>query len=249
MTDPPLKPDVSPAAVVDHAERYKLFWICGHLREVFDRLNVNCVWDVGANVGQYRNLLRSLVGYDDVLLSFEPVSSAYAELAKRAAKDEHWKVFRMALGSGDEERAIKVFENDVLSSFLEPSDYSVRTFGAMSKVVGEEVVPVRAIDSIAPEIMDGISDARIFLKLDTQGWDLEVVRGAEDVLSRVVGLQAELSVKPVYEGMSHYTETLAYMESKGFELSGMFPVIRDQKLRLIEIDCVFVRPDEVAGTT
>ena len=245
MTNPPLKAEVSAADFVDHAEKYKLLWICGHLRELFPRLNVNCVWDVGANIGYYGFLLRSFVRYDGPLLSFEPVSGEYEKLVNRAANDDRWQTFKMALGSRDEERAIKVAENAVLSSFLEPSDYSRQTFGAMTNVVEEEVVPVRTVDSVAPEVM-GAGPARIFLKLDTQGWDLEVIRGAEQLLPSVVGMQVELSLKNIYEGMPSYTETLAYVESKGLELSGVFPVMRDRQLRLVELDCVFVRPEEVS---
>ena len=74
-------------------------------------------------------------------------------------------------------------ENTVLSSFLDPTDYSVQTFGAMTNLTAEEEVPVRTLDSIAPEVMEDLPDARVFLKLDTQGWDLEVLRGAEGSLS------------------------------------------------------------------
>lgn len=241
-----VKPAVSAADFVEHAERYQGLLIYSHLRELFSRLNVTCVWDVGANVGQFANMVRSFTGYDGWMLSFEPVMQAHEKLSQRAERDERWRVFKIALGSRNEERAIKVAENAVLSSFLDSSEYSVETFGPMTGVAKEEVVPVRTVDSIAAEAMDGISDARVYLKLDTQGWDLEVLRGAEDSLSAVVGLQTELAFKHIYEGAPHYTETLAYLESKGFELSGVFPVVRDQKLRLIEVDCVLVRPEQVS---
>jgi FkbM family methyltransferase len=246
VNSPTPNPELSPAGFVEVAQKYERLWICGHLRELFTRLNVTGVWDVGANAGQYADLLRSFVRYDGTLLSFEPVGFMYKTLRERAKSDDRWRVFGIALGSSNGERAIKVARNPVLSSFLDRSAYSIQTLGGKTNVRGEEVVTVRTVDSIATEIMDGGADARVFMKLDTQGWDLEVLRGAEDLLSRVVGIQTEVSIKPLYEGMPHYTETFDYVQSKGFELSGVFPVLRDERLRLVELDCVFVRPEEIS---
>ena len=45
-----------------------------HLRELLARLQIDCVLDVGANVGQYHDFLRDKVLYDGPIVSFEPVS-------------------------------------------------------------------------------------------------------------------------------------------------------------------------------
>jgi FkbM family methyltransferase len=248
VNDPQVSPVLSPADFVRSAGDYEQYWLFGHLRSLLSRLNVSCVLDVGAHVGEFALQLRMLAGYDGWILSFEPVDEAHRELAARAGRHEHWRAFKLALGSRDEERPIKVAETDVFSSFLEPSSYGVETFGRMTSLTAEQVVPVRRLDSVAPEVMNGIPSERIFLKLDTQGWDLEVLRGAEKMLSRVVMLQTELSLQPIYDDMPSYTDILAFLHDKGFDLSGLFPVVRDQDMRLIELDCVLVRSSEVSRT-
>src|SRR5262249_20346310 len=78
---------------------------------LFQHIGINCVLDVGANVGDYGLALRSL-GYKGWILSFEPVSATYARLAENAKGDPRWATFRFALGDENAERAINVMSSD-----------------------------------------------------------------------------------------------------------------------------------------
>jgi hypothetical protein len=85
--------------------------------------------------------------------------------------------------------------------------------------------------------------------MDTQGFDLEVLKGARQALPRILGLQSEVSVKPLYEYMPDLHEAITTMTGLGFELTGLFPVTREG-LGLIELDAVLARPPKAgAGTT
>ena len=211
-----------------------------HLRFLLSRLEVNCVVDVGASVGGFGNLLRS-IGYGGWIFSFEPVPSAFTQLDEASSNDERWRAFDIALGSRDEVRSIKIAENSVFSSLLAASEYSRALFPQWNPVTNEHPVPVRTLDSVAPECLERISDPRIFLKSDTQGWDLEVLRGSSTTLSKVVATQLEMSVRPLYEAMPGYHEAIGYLEERGYELTGLFPVVRDEWLRIVELDCVMIR--------
>jgi hypothetical protein len=81
---------------------------------------------------------------------------------------------------------------------------------------------------------------RPYLKLDTQGFDLEVLRGGDASLSGMLALQTEASVIGVYKGSPSYTETIHYLDQRGFDLTGLYTVSRDASLRLIEFDCVMI---------
>ena len=93
------------------------------------------------------------------------------------------------------------------------------------------------------DLFDDLVPARanVFLKIDTQGWDLEVLRGAASSLSKIAALQSEVSVQPIYEGMPTMQDALEYLERVGFAVSGLFPVTLDQQLRVVEFDCIAVR--------
>jgi FkbM family methyltransferase len=219
-----------------------------HLAELFTRIAPECVLDVGANAGQYAALLREH-GYRGWIVSFEPVRSAFDELAELAAADGRWRVFQLALGSKAERRRIAVAEVTQLSSFRAFSSYASDELPGASDVVDTEEVEVRALNASWDQLLDGLPHGRVFLKLDTQGWDLEVLAGADGVLDHLVGIQLEASLTPIYEGAPTFVQTVEHVTGLGFDLTGVFPVNRDSLFRLIEVDCVFINPRHAQAET
>ena len=209
-----------------------------HLDKVFAHLDIDLVLDVGARVGDYGLWLRHN-GYQGRIISFEPVSTSFATLQERADADGNWQALNMALGSADGEAEINVSRQTYFSSFLEPNAYAVDEFEQGVEIERTELVQVRRLDQILPEVLSG-RRARTYLKMDTQGWDLEVLRGATEVLDQVLALQSEVSVKPIYGGMPPFEESLSEIGALGYELSGLFPVNLDSALRVVEFDCVCI---------
>ena len=210
-----------------------------HLAELFARTRPECVLDVGANTGQYGMLLRAH-GYQGWIASFEPVAGAFEQLTEAAGGDRRWRVFPFALGARSERRQIAVAEVSQLSSFRTFSDYASTEFPGASDVTHTEEVDIRALNDVWNESLGTLRGSRVFLKLDTQGWDLEVLKGAHEVLERLVGLQLEASLTPLYESVPTFAQTVEYVAGLGFDLTGVFPVNRDSLFRLIEVDCVFI---------
>ena len=212
-----------------------------HLAELFARVEPDCVLDVGANAGQYATMLRDH-GYGGWIVSFEPVPAAFAELARRAEQDSRWRALPLALGAKSERRPIAVADVTQLSSFRRFSEHGRRQLPGASAVVSAEQVEVRTLDSVWEAGLGDLGKRRAFLKIDTQGWELEVLRGAGNVLDQLAGLQLEAAVTPVYEDVPSLAQTLEHAAGLGFGLTGVFPVNRDSMLRLIELDCVFINP-------
>jgi FkbM family methyltransferase len=212
-----------------------------HLEALLPQLRVNCVVDVGANQGQFGALLRR-IGYAGRIVSFEPLGAAFAELQKRRELDGNWDAHRIALGRAAESATLRQYESADFSSFRQPNAFGQQRFGWRVALAGEEQVEVRPLADCWGAISDGIAEPRVFLKLDTQGYDLEVLAGAATVLEHVVALQSEVSLKPIYEGMPGHLEALTEFERLGFEITGLYPVTRDKlSLAIIEIDCVLRR--------
>lgn len=208
-----------------------------HLALLFRALDTDCVLDVGANRGQYARLLRR-IGYRGRIVSFEPVPECFEELRRRSARDPRWTAVPAALGAEDGRRPLHVTAGTEFSSLLAPSEYARRTFWG-SAVTRMEEVPVRRLDGLwADHVRAG---ERVHLKLDTQGYDQQVLDGARPVLDRVASVQTEVAVQVVYEGAPRYAEALPRLEAIGFELTGLFPVLRDPQLRIVELDCVLRR--------
>ena len=100
------------------------------------------------------------------------------------------------------------------------------------------------LQDLMHDLLNPIEDPRVFLKMDTQGYDLQVFAGLGEWADRIIGLQSELAVIPLYKGMPRWTEALAEYESCGFELACLAPVSRDPKTsRVLEFDCLMIRPE------
>jgi FkbM family methyltransferase len=213
-----------------------------HLRAIFEELRITCVLDVGAHVGQYGRFLRN-IGYDGQIVSFEPIRANFDMLEQRCAGDPKWTALRMALGSRDDVVPMNVAHVTQFSSFLQPTRYSLDRFDGFSHVDRVEMVEMKRLDGIFDAVVPQAREARVFVKLDTQGYDLTVLEGAGEHVGRLLALQSELSVKPLYEGMTGYIDAMSALNAMGFDLTGVFPVLRDEHLRIVEFDSVMVRAD------
>jgi FkbM family methyltransferase len=214
--------------------------------EILRAHEINCVLDIGANRGQYGSFLRE-IGYAGRIASFEPVSSTFAHLQGAASGDSNWKTYQMAAGAADGEIAIHVTDGDQLSSVLPMNDFARTRLGVQTEVVRTENVRVTTVDSILPEVTASFSSPRIYLKMDTQGFDLHVLKGAAGSLPLIFGLQSEISLRPLYDEMPDYLTALRSMNSLGYSITAMVPVSRDENKRVIEFDCLMVR-DPGTGT-
>lgn len=212
-----------------------------HLSALLDNLNINCFIDVGANIGNFGREVRE-AGYNNLIVSFEPVSSSYEKLLAASQGDPLWHTHKLALGSMNKKLEINVIKDSDLSSLLKPNDYLKKIFKENSSVVSTETVEVRTLDSIIPELIKDIAEPRIFLKIDTQGYDHEVFKGATGCMDKISGIQSELSILPLYQGMLSYIDSLKFYNDHGFEITGIYPVSRDpDTLTIIEFDCFMTK--------
>jgi FkbM family methyltransferase len=212
------------------------------LAAVLERFAIACVLDVGANAGQYGSMLRAW-GYRGRIVSFEPVAAAHARLELRAAADPDWQVApRIALGAKDGEATIEVSADSDMSSIL-PQTELLRRLSASSRVVGRERVPIRRLDGLAKEYVN--HGERTFLKVDTQGFEAEVLAGARELLPRLQGIQLELSLVRCYEGERDFRELIDDLARAGFSPWLFLPGYFEHKLaRQLQLDGVFMRaPD------
>ena len=210
------------------------------IKEVLERLAINCVLDVGANQGQYGLLLRR-IGYTGWILSFEPVSGNLKALEDVAQRRGPWRVFPYALGASESQLEINVAEVGTLSSFLTGNEELQRKF-PQNRMEKKESVAVRRLDDVIGACLAGIVSPRIYLKMDTQGFDLEVVKGAEVVLRDVLALQTEVSFKGIYHQIPGFAQSIAELQARGFEVVDFLPVdSRFDELSALEMDCIMVR--------
>jgi FkbM family methyltransferase len=200
---------------------------------------VNCVFDVGANVGQFAHVLRG-TGYQGQIVSFEPMSAAYSKLLKASQNDNLWTIApQIAIGNYDGQVVINISGNSVSSSALKMLD-SHALAAPESVYVGSESVPICRLDVIGTKFVS--NDEVLFIKIDTQGYEEQVLEGAQELLKKAVGLQLELSLIPLYDGQALYQEMVMKLKSLGFELWGISPAFTEPiSGRLLQVDATFFR--------
>lgn len=221
-------------------------FLAGHVKSVLATLDINCVIDVGANIGEFGSMLRR-IGYTGRIVSLEPVGAVFESLTRTASGDDDWITLKLACGRTEEDRAINLFSLDVLNSFRSPSE----AFGLIDPqgVRATEMVQVRRLDSLFDDAVRGIRSPRVFLKTDTQGYDLEVMNGAGNCLPQILGLQAEVSLQPLYEDVPDYLEFLEYCRGLGFRPTGFFPIFHSPVTRqMVEMDAVLTRSQVESGS-
>lgn len=210
-----------------------------HLRGRFlDRLGVDLVLDVGANTGQFGRNARQ-AGYAGRMISFEPMSAAFAQLERTASGDSQWVAVHAAVGAAPGELKINVAHNSISSSLLPMLDRHA-TIAPRSRYVGTETVRVERLDVLVDE---AVSNARApFLKVDTQGYEAFVLDGATGVLDRVVGVELELSLVPLYDGQMLWDGMIDRMKAAGFSLEVISPGLVDpERGETLQIDGLFRR--------
>lgn len=217
-----------------------------HLGKMFNNLNIECVIDVGANTGGYHDFLRNQVEFQGIILSFEPLKKHVEILEELAKNDSNWYIFDFALGNEDNSKEMNLMKAATFSSFLTTDNSNVGTFTKFNVIEEKEIVKIRRLDSIFAQLKQKYSVQNIYLKMDTQGYDLEVIKGADNSLSEILALQTELSIISLYENMPIFTEVYQTLKNKKYSITGMFPVSRDKSLRIIEFDGVFINENPKA---
>lgn len=199
---------------------------------------IDLLFDVGANTGQYAGAMRDF-GFTGRIVSFEPLRQAYDKLQAQAAKDSKWEAVHSAIGDTDGDIEINVAGNSQSSSIFAMLPTHVQS-APNSAYIGKEKVRIARIDSIINQYYR--SGEKLFLKVDTQGFEKKVLEGAAQSLPNIAGIQLEMSIVALYEGESLFVEMIELLEKWGYSLCSLEPGFRDPATgKLLQVDGVFFR--------
>ncbi len=210
------------------------------LRHLLKYHGINLVLDVGANIGQYAKHLRE-IGYSGRIVSFEPLPAAHSQLLNDSKRDGLWEIApRMAIGNRDGQIEIHVARNSFSSSALPILDSHLKAAPA-SEYVDSIMVDLSRLDTVAPKYLNDRSSS-IFLKVDVQGFEHQVLEGASQILPRLKGIQLEISLVPLYQGETLFRDMLDRLDDLGYELYALSPSFTDMTSgRTLQCDGVFFR--------
>lgn len=204
-------------------------------------VEADTVFDIGANTGQFAKYIRN-AGYLGNIISFEPLESATIHLAEAVKRDRRWILHdRCAIGNYDGEVEINIAGNSVSSSVL--SMHAFHAEAALgSAYVSSEKVPIKKLDGIASQYLN--CNSKLFIKIDTQGFEWEVLDGATETLGRAQGLICELSLIPLYEGQKLWRDVIDRLDQEGFMLWALQKGFTDPRTgQSLQMDGIFLRRD------
>ncbi len=207
-------------------------------QKVFSANNITLVLDVGANKGTYVREIRS-ADFSGKVVSFEPLPLPYKILQQQASKDHLWNCENSAIGNSDGKILMNVSGHETSSSLLSMTQTHVDVMPC-SATVAEESVQIARLDSFYSKYVK--ADDRICLKVDVQGYEKEVLKGAIKILAHTHVIEIELSTIPMYEDAPVLTEMTAALDEMGYTLVSIAPVFSDpQTGYLLQADGIFVR--------
>ena len=200
---------------------------------------IDHIFDIGANEGQFVRGVR-FYGYKKKITSFEPLIAAHKKLLKKSEKDKDWDVFRpIALGNKNSKVSINVSENSVSSSILEISNEHIKN-APESKFIDKQSIDERKLEDILNEI--NIDNQNLFLKIDTQGYEFQVLQGCFNILGKFKGILVEVSLVELYVGQKKWFEIVDLIQSHGFKLWSVDRGFTNKKNgKTLQLDLCFFR--------
>jgi FkbM family methyltransferase len=201
--------------------------------------DIDVVLDVGANIGQFGEQLRSS-GYRGRIVSFEPIAAVYAQLKDKADGDTLWEARHYALGEAEGTGEIHVSKSSDLSSLRAPTSKLLDMFPRAAEA-SLEIISIKSLDSIYSEFLG----KNVFLKIDTQGYEKQVLDGSAEALKHLKGAQLEVPIEELYEGVWDASAAFAYMMSAGFVPSQVSATSwrRSDPASFTEMDVIFRRKE------
>lgn len=208
-------------------------------RDLLVQLKIDVILDVGANSGQYASAVRA-VGFGGRIVSFEPIEMAFKKLEEQNAGDPLWDIYAFGLGPRAGTATINVAGNNAESSSLLAMAPRLLEEAPSAAYVAEETIRIETLDSLRGKVFR--PNDRLWLKIDTQGYELSVLEGATETLKQVIGLEVELSLVSLYEEQPLLREALGRLEATGFQLIGVEEVFCDcSGLRTLQLNGLFER--------
>lgn len=203
--------------------------------DVMTACNIDVVLDIGANDGDYGREIRDS-GYKGLIVSFEPNPVVYSRLQKTISRDDNWIAYPFAIGDKDNISKMMLAINDTMSSLKSLTNFGMTTGARPTGSIDVEVVRLDTFLQNHQELLL----KNIYLKIDTQGYEMEVLSGSGSFLEKIAVIQAEIALVQTYADEMDWVSVITWLRERKFEVA---TAICNSALgaQVREFDFVFVR--------
>ena len=208
----------------------------GHFKWL-QKFGIKTIIDIGANEGQFIDKISKILPGVNIY-SFEPLKDSFIKLEKKISDKKNITVFNFALGDEEKENIINRNEYSPSSSLLELTDLHKNAF-PITKKVKEERVYIKVLDKIASELE---LKKKVMIKIDVQGYELNVLRGAENAIKDVDIILIETSFYELYKKQPLFKEIYNFLSDRGFNYYGSLEQLYDGRDgKILQADSIFIR--------
>lgn len=201
---------------------------------------VDFVLDVGANEGQFAKKISELFPAAKIYC-FEPLKLPFANLNSWAAtQGGRVSCFNIGLGDSVGEVQMHFHVNHSPSSSLLSSTTHGQQLYPQTKMERIEMIKVNTLDKFYSDYLGQLS-GNVLLKLDVQGFEDRVLRGAKELLTHVSACLLEVCLDPLYENQANFLDLVHIMDKAGFRYAGNVIQAYGDDGRVIYIDALFTK--------
>jgi len=203
----------------------------------FRNYTFRTIVDVGANVGQFA--LFALKRFPKATIySFEPLEDCWNKFDSVIGPDTRVRLYRYGIGQEDSTSLINVTNENDSSSILTPSGAQEESFGTV--VVERKNIELRRLASLLTS-NDLVAPA--LLKIDVQGFELDVLKGSKELLNCFDCIYVEASYVELYRYQALAGDVVGFLQENGFEMRGVFNQYADNKRGPLQADFLFAKTD------
>jgi FkbM family methyltransferase len=199
-------------------------------------LEFRALIDIGANVGQFSLLARSL-NNDLVIYAFEPLPAAAERFGKLFGSDPRVRLYLVAAGERAGTTDINISGRSHSSSLLPITKSQIDAFPGTARIAVAKV-DVSTVDTL---LANAVIPDPILIKLDVQGYELAALNGMRDLLSRAKYVYCEVSFREFYRGQPLAHEIIEWLAARGFRVVGIGHVQSARGGMFVQADLLFER--------
>ena len=205
-------------------------------RNFFLKNKIDLIIDVGAHRGEFAiDVLGE--NFEGKIISFEPQSKIYDVLLKNSSKFENWHVHeRCGIGKKNKNLKLNIMNETTCSSFFVPTK-NLLSIDPNSRIIKKEKTKIFSLNNLFSKNYK--IKKNTFLKIDTQGYDKYVLDGASKILKKLLYVQMELAIEPLYKNEINYESMIKYMKKRGFIIWKLGGVIENLKGKSMSFDIIF----------
>ena len=204
-------------------------------RHVLGSFKCKHVVDVGANHGQFALIARKCFP-DAKIDSFEPLAEPADRFQALFENDQMTHLHRIAIGQNEGDAIIHISARDDSSSLLPITSIQSELFSGTGEC-GTRMISVAPLSSVFSD--NDIMESAL-LKVDVQGFELEVLRGCGGLLAQFQYVYVECSFVELYKGQAFADEVIAFLHQRNFVLDGIYNLCHDKNGRAVQADFFFV---------